>query len=178
MILFKKGQGMNFLDRFSLEDVAIVFIGLVIVSIIRIWFDSHVNRKKAKQFGSSLGIYNSLLDSNKEGLLIIADDNNVIYTNNEAADILNTEVNSMEADYLSTVLIENIDSQSKENLLSIIYSQTHIPNAQLSDSMAISISINKIKPYTQSDDIWYIVIIQNMTSINELRDGARNLLDA
>ena len=172
---------MNFLDKFSLEDVAIVFIGLVIVSIVRIWFDSHVNRKKAKQFSSSLGIYNNLLDSSKEGLLIIADDNNVIYTNPEAANILNTEVNGLEADYLSTVKIENSDNQTKENLLSIIHSQTHIPNAQLmhlSDSMAISISINKIKPYTESDDIWYIVIIQNMTSINELRDGARNLLDA
>ncbi len=172
---------MNFLDKFSLEDVAIVFIGLIIVSIIRIWFDSYVNRKKAKQFGSSLGIYNSLLDDTKEGLFIISNDNHVVYSNNEAADILNTKMHKMEADFLSTILIENSERTGQKNLIDIIKTESYVPNAyimHIGDFMPISISVNKIQPYTQSEDTWYIVILQNMTSINELRDGARNLLNA
>jgi hypothetical protein len=44
--------------------------------------------------------------------------------------------------------------------------------------MPISISINKIKPYSHANDVWYVIILQNMTNINELRDGAENLLAA
>ena len=172
---------MDFLDRFSLEDVAIVFIGLLIVSIFRIYYDSYVSRKKATRFGSSLGIYNNLLSDTKEGLLIVAANNEVIYINTEAADILNTKTYGVDADYLSTVTIENSDTHSKENILDIMRTQNHIPNASimhLLDPMAISISINTINPYSHTNDTWYIVILQNMTSINELREGVKSLLDA
>ena len=181
MISIKKGQDMEFLDKFSLEDVVIVFIGLLLVSIVRIWYDSYVNKKKANQFGNSLGIYNSLLDDKKEGLLIVSDDNYVIYNNNEASDILNARDHEMGAAYLSTVIIENSDRTSKDKLLDIIQTHTHIPNAHimhLSDSMPISISINKIKPYSHANDVWYVIVLQNMTNMNELRDGAENLLAA
>ena len=179
MISIKKGQDMEFLDRFSLEDVVIVFIGLLLVSIVRIWYDSYVTNKKANQFGNSLGIYNSLLDDTREGLLIVSDDNYVIYSNNEAANILNARGNEIGAAYLSTVIIENSDRTRKDKLLDIMQTHTHIPNAyimHLSDSMPISISINKIKPYSHANDIWYVIILQNMTNMNELRDGAENLL--
>lgn len=173
---------MEFLDRFSLEDVVIVFIGLLIVSIFRIYYDSYVSRKKAIRFGNSLGIYNNLLSNTKEGLLIIAANNKVIYINPEAAEILNTKTYGVDADYLSTVTIENSDTHSKENLLDIIRTQSHIPNASIMhplDPMAISISINTVStPDSHTNDTWNIVILQDMTSVNELREGAKGLLDA
>ena len=172
---------MDFLDKFSLEDVVIVFIGLLLVSIVRIWYDLYVNKKKADQFGNSLGIYNTLLDDTREGLLIVSDDNYVIYSNNEATNILNARGHEMGTAYLSTVLIENSDRTRKDKLLDIIQTHTHIPNAyimHLSDSMPISISINKIKPYSHANDVWYVIVLQDMTNMNELRDGAENLLAA
>jgi len=173
---------MEFLDRFSLEDVVIVFIGLLVVSIFRIYYDSYVSRKKAIRFGNSLGIYNNLLNNTKEGLLVISANNKVIYINTEAADILNIKPYGVDADYLSTVTIENLDTHSKENLLDIIHTQDHIPNASimhLLDPMPISISINTVTtPDSHTNDSWYIVVLQNMTSVNELREGVTNLLDA
>jgi len=176
-----KDKIMEFLDRFSLQDVATVFIGLVVVSIVRIWYDYYVNKKKATQFGSSLGIYNNLLDDTKEGLIIISDDDHVIYSNAEAADILNTKTHTIDADYLRTVSVANADKTETENLLDIIQSKNHIPNAYImhsTEALAISISINNIQPHSHTDDTWHVVILQDMTSINELRDNARNLLDA
>ena len=173
---------MEFLDRFSLEDVVIVFIGLLIVSIFRIYYDSYVSRKKATRFGSSLGIYNNLLSNTKEGLLIIAANDQVIYINTEAQDILNTKTYAVDVDYLNTVTIENTDTHTKENLLDIIHTQSHMPNASIMhnlDPMAISISINTINiPNSHTEDIWYVVILQDMTSILELREGVTSLLDA
>jgi len=118
---------MDFLSKFSLVDVAIVFIGLVIVSIVRIWYDSYVNNKKAMQFGNSLGIYNSLLDETKEGLLIITQNDDVVFTNTEAADILHTRTHSINKDFLQTVQIEDEVKSSKDSLLECIHTQTYMP---------------------------------------------------
>ena len=172
---------MEFLDRFSLEDVTIVFIGLVIVSIIRIWFEAHMNKKKATRFGSSLGIYNNLLDDTKEGLFILSDEGEIIFTNSEATHILNTRANRMNKEYLETLEIGDNHSSKKENLLDVIYNKTYLPNAYIvddQDEKAISISINTLHPNKYMGQTWYIVIIQDMTQISELRDGAQTLLAA
>jgi len=172
---------MEFLDRFSLEDVAIVFIGLVIVSIIRIWFEAHTNKKNATRFGSSLGIYNNLLDETREGLFIITDDKEIIFSNNESRNILNIKAHSIEKESLETLIIGDEHSAGQENLLNIIYTKTYLPSAYIMDAQdkkAISISINKLQPNKYTAQTWYIVIIQDMTQISELRDGAQTLLAA
>ena len=167
---------MNFLDNFTLEDVATVFIGLLIVSIVRIWYESYVNKKKATQFGSSLGLYNSLLEDTKEGLLIITDTDNIIYVNDEAADVLHTQKNRIDKVFLSTFTIENVDRNSQDTLLNIIHTQSYLSTAYTKSS-PVSISINKVLP-NENSHAWYVVILQNITHIEELRDGAKDLLQA
>ena len=172
---------MEFLDRFSLEDVAIVFIGLIIVSIVRIWFEAYVNRKKATRFGSSLGIYNNLLDDAKEGLFILSDAGQIVFSNIESTHILNMKTNTMNKDYLETLMIGDSHSSEQQNLLDIIYNKTYLPNAYIVDDLnrkAISISINTLKPNKYMAQVWYIVILQDMTQMSELRDGAETLLAA
>ena len=172
---------MNFLDQFSLTDVTIVFIGLVIVSIVRIWYDAHVNRKKAAQFGNSLGIYNTLLDDTKEGLFILSDKGQLISSNIEATDILDIKAHHLDEDYLGTLIIEDDDNQIQENLLHVIHTKTYIPNAHIvnnPDAKAISISINKVNSFELTNQTWYVVILQDLTQLTELKDGARNLLAA
>jgi len=172
---------MEFLDRFSLEDVAIVFIGLLIVSIIRIWFEAHINKKKATRFGSSLGIYNNLLDDTKEGLFILSDEGEIIFANSEAKNILNTKAQNIDKAYLKTLEIGDKHSSKKENLFNIIYTKTYLPHAYIVNDRqekAISISVNTLQPNKYMGQTWYIVILQDMTQLNELRDGAQTLLAA
>ena len=172
---------MEFLDRFSLEDVAIVFIGLVIVSIIRIWYDGYENRKKASRFGSSLGIYNTLLDDSKEGLFILTDDGEIVFSNIETADILNVKSYQIDKTYLETLIIGDKNSDEKQNLLDVIYTKSYLPHAYIDndkDAKSLSISVNKIHPNVHMTQQWYVVILQDMTQINELREGAQTLLDA
>jgi len=172
---------MEFLDRFSLEDVAIVFIGLVIVSIIRIWFEAYTNKKKATRFGSSLGIYNNLLDEKREGLFILTNDKQIIFSNNESRNILNIKAYTIDTKSLETLMIGDEHSAGQQNLLNIIYTKSYLPNAYIVDDQntkAISISINKMQPNKYTDQVWYIVILQDMTQMSELRDGAETLLAA
>jgi len=167
---------MEFLELFSLKDVAIVLTGLIIASIVRIYYDSHVTEKKAKQFGNSLGIYNNLLDETREGLFILSNDKQIIFSNSESRNILNIKEHTIDKEYLETLMIGE-----QENLLNIIYTKTYLPNAYIVDNQntkAISISINKMQPNKYTAQVWYIVILQDMTQMSELRDGAQTLLAA
>lgn len=172
---------MEFLNIFSLQDVAIVLTGLIIVSIIRIYYDSYVNKQKAKRFGSSLGIYNSLIDETKEGMIIL-DQDKVIFSNLEAADILHVRQHEIETDYLSTLKIREEFDDQQGDFLTLINDKEYIPNAYLEDetrSIPLSISVNHITPYSHNDGTqWRIVILQDRTHINELRQGAESLLAA
>jgi len=172
---------MEFLELFSLKDVAIVLTGLIIASIVRIYYDSHVTEKKAKQFGNSLGIYNNLIDETREGLFILSNDKQIIFSNNEARNILNIKAHNIDKESLETLMIGDEHSAEEQNLLNIIYTKTYLPNAYIVDDQntkAISISINKMQPNKYTAQVWYIVILQDMTQISELRDGAETLLAA
>jgi len=41
---------MEFLNLFSLKDVFLAATGLMLVSMLRIYYDSYVDRKKSKTF--------------------------------------------------------------------------------------------------------------------------------
>jgi len=170
---------MEFLNLFSLKDVAIVFTGLVIVSIIRIYYDSYVNGQKAKRFGNSLGIYNTLLNTQKEGLLIIAEDK-LLFSNAEAAEILHTKVHKLDINYLRTLQIEYDYTKGKYTFLDSIKTLNYNADTNIihdSDTLPVSISVNKFVPYSSTNILWYIVILQDMTSVRELQEGAESLLD-
>jgi hypothetical protein len=170
---------MEFLDLFSLKDVAIVFTGLMVASIIRIYYDSHVNRKKAERFGSSLGIYNTLLNTQKEGLIIIAGDK-LIFSNDEAAEVLQIKSHQLDIEYLKTLQIQYDYNQDKEYFMDCIKTINYTPDANIlstSDRLPVSLSINKFTPYSNVDVTWYVIILQDMTNIRDLQEGAESLLE-
>ncbi len=172
---------MEFLDLFSLKDVFIAATGLMFVSIMRIYYDSYIEKKKVARFGNSLGIYNSLIEDSKEGLLIVSDNEKVIFVNTEAANILNTNIGKLNSTYLDSIRIEGEYTNKNESLLEIIHTKNYISNAHIIDNsrtLPISISINKVNISPQSHNYWYIVILRDMTSINDLREGAQGLLES
>ena len=171
---------MNFLDLFSLNDVFLAATGLMLVSILRIYYDSYVEKKKVKRFGSSLEIYNSLIEDSREGLLIISDNNEIIFANTEATNILRTNTEKLDSSYLDTLRIENEDNGKNESLFEMLHTKNYIANAYLinnSHKLPISISINKVNTSPNAYNYWSIVILRDMTSINDLREGARGLLE-
>ena len=172
---------MEFLDIFSLKDVFIAAAGLMLVSMLRIYYDSYVEKKKVRNFGNSLGIYNSLIDDSEEGLLIVSDDNEIVFVNREAAEMLNTNKEKIDSSYFESIRIENEDNGTNESLLEAIQASKHIANAYLlndSSKLPISVSINKVYTSSQAYNYWNVVILRDMTSINELREGVRGLLEA
>lgn len=172
---------MEFLDIFSLSDVFIAATGLMFVSILRIYYDSYVEKKKVARFGNSLELYNGTVENPEEGLLIISHSNEIIFVNKEAAKILNTNENSLDLDYLNSIYIENDDTYTNENFMEMIYAKNHIVNAHVvinSHKLPITATINKVKLSSDENNYSYVVIIRDMTLMKDLREKAESLLSA
>jgi len=172
---------MEFLDLFTLKDVFIAGTGLIIASIIRIYYDSHVETKKVKRFGSSLGIYNSAIETNKSGLIVLSSSDEVIFVNTEAVNVLGANIEQLRNGHLDSLLIENEESKKSDSFLNTIHSLNHLPYAQLinkSQKVPVDVSINKINTSVQSKDFLYVINISDNSSINQLQDEARELLVA
>lgn len=170
---------MDFLDIFSLSDVFIAATGLMFVSILRIYYDSYVEKKKVKRFGSSLELYNTTVEHTEEGLLIISSNDQVIFVNAEAEKILNTNTHRLDVGYLNEITIENHDTNAKESFLEMVHTKNHIVHADIitnAHKLPIIATINKVNVSSHSNDYWYIVILRDMTLMNDLREKAQNLL--
>ena len=170
---------MEFLDIFSLTDVFIAASGLMFVSILRIYYDSYVEKKKVKRFGSSLELYNTTVEHTEEGLLIISSNDQVIFVNAEAERILNTTQNRLDVNYLNEITIENHDTDQSESFLNMLHNKNHIVHADIitnAHKLPILATINKVNVSSHSNDYWYIVILRDMTLMNDLREKAQNLL--
>ena len=169
---------MTFLDLLTLRDVFIAGTGLVIASLIRIYYDAYMEKRKLKRFTQSLTVYNCLIEENKDGIMIITDDNEIIYANEEMLHQLHTERKHLSASYLEkiTLTYEN----TRQTLLQTIHNRTHIPQANLAlsntQNPAISLSINKMP--TDGRIHWNIVVLRDMESMCELRDRTIDLLGA
>jgi sensor histidine kinase regulating citrate/malate metabolism len=170
---------MEFLDIFSLTDVFIAATGLMFVSILRIYYDSYVEKKKVKRFGNSLELYNITVEDGKEGLLIISNSNEIIFVNTEAAKILNTDKTSLDVNYLNSIGIEYYDTHTNENFMEMVYTKKHIVNAHVvinSYKLAITATVNKVNLTSYENDYCYVVILHDMTLMNDLREKARSFL--
>ncbi|MFC2073274.1 PAS domain-containing protein [Campylobacterota bacterium] len=170
---------MEFLDIFSLTDVFIAATGLMFVSILRIYYDSYIEKKKVKRFGNSLELYNSTVEHAEEGLLIISHSNEIIFVNTEATNILNTNKKNLDLNYLNSIRIENDDTHINENFMEMIHTKNHIVHAHVvinSHKLPIMATINKVNLYSHENNYCYVVIIRDMTLMNNLREKAESLL--
>ena len=171
---------MAYLDLFTLGDVFITGTGVVVVSLMRIYYDSYMEKKKLKQFSKSLTVYNSVIEESQDGLLILSDNHEIIYSNNEAVKILHIDKQNLNSSYLNTIDIKSENDEQSQSLLKTIYSKSHIPHADMtlkgSEKRPVSLSINKVNASEENDYHWYVVTLHDLTSISELREASKDLL--
>jgi len=172
---------MEFLDLFTLKDVFLAGTGLVIVSMMRIYYDSYVETKKVKCFGHSLDIYNSSIETSRLGLLVLSDTHEVVFANTEAKNILDADISMLHNGYLNLLSIENEEDGKSISLSEAIRMETHMPYAQLinkSEKLPVAVSIDKVNTSPQGQDYLYIVNISDTSPVNQLQEEARRLLES
>lgn len=165
------------LNRFSLEDVFLAAIGLVIVSILRIYYDSYIERKKIKHLCSLINVHNNIDEDKKEGLLVMTSNYSVISANAQVAFMFGVNIENIDTKYLKSLKIKLDSSDEELNFIDAISSMNYIQSANVSKTKSIiSISVNKIYPKIAADGYWYVLTMRDLSNVNELYRTVKDLM--
>lgn len=170
---------MWILEQFSLYDVFLVAIGLVLASLIRIFYDSYKEKQRLNALTESLKIYNQSIDMYEEGVIMISDKNEIIFANKEAYRIFGSNDDILDMDYLNNkVKIRLEQTVKEENLLDAIDTKKNITTAHIvTDNLSVPVSINTNKFYMSYDrnSFWQVIVIQDLTSKIILQERIENI---
>ena len=169
---------MDFLELFTLKDVFLVSVGLMIAIIFRIYYDMYNEKTKVKYFAQSLELYNSLMDEKQEGLFILTKHYELVSINKEALIILKVEEKNINQNFLEKIIINTQNKSQTITLFDAINNNLYLANVYIQTSQGkIPLSIN-IQTIEENEIIKsYIIILRDLTCINNLKDNARDLLE-
>jgi EAL domain-containing protein (putative c-di-GMP-specific phosphodiesterase class I) len=168
------GGNMTFLNEFSLYDVFLVAVGLVLASLVRIFYDSFKEKKRIKKLGQMIKVYNESMDVYEEGVLIISDNNEVIFSNKEASRIFSSKNTEVTMEHLKNkVSIRMNGAIHEESFVETINRRRNIPHAYIvvgNSSVPVSMNTNKFHMHFNHDDSWRIIILQDIASKLKLQE--------
>ncbi len=167
---------MGFLDQFTLYDVFLVAIGLITASIIRIFYDSYRERKRLEELDALIAVYNESMNTYDEGIIIISDNQEILFSNKEAERILRREQDDLDMAYLDEkVLIRVQNSLQEVHFLDTLEEHTSIPNARIvigHYSLPVSVGSHtfETKGATVKHMLWRIVTLQDISGQVKLQE--------
>jgi EAL domain-containing protein (putative c-di-GMP-specific phosphodiesterase class I)/GGDEF domain-containing protein len=170
---------MAFLNSITLNDMFLVAIGLALASFIRILYDSYRGRMRLKKMDKMVKVYSESMDVYEEGILIISDKDEVVFSNKEASRVLVTKNAEVTTAYLKKkVSIRLSGAIKEENFWDTIQKRKNIPHAYIvveNASVPVSVNTNKFHMGFSQDVSWRIVILQDITSNLKLQEQVESV---
>jgi len=167
---------MGFLEQFTLYDVFLVAIGLITASIVRIFYDSYKERKRLEELDELIAVYNESMNTYDEGIIIISDNHEILFSNNEAHRILRKDQDNLTVAFLNEeVTLRMQNSVKEEGLLTALGENATLPNAwiaigQYTVSVAVSSHTFQVESGTAKNVLWRIVTLQDNTGKVKLQE--------
>ncbi len=162
------------MNQFTLYDVFLVGVGLVLASLVRIFYDSYKEKKRLRKLGRMVKVYNDSMDIYEEGVLIISGKEEVIFANKEAARIFGLKKGSVTMEYLKEkVSIRLGGSFEEDEFIDIIQKRRNIPHAYIlvgNASVPVSINTNKFHMQFSHNNSWRIIILQDIANKLKLQE--------
>ena len=157
---------MDFLSRFTLYDVFLVAIGLVLASLIRIYYDSYKEKVRLKRLDRMIKVYNDSMDIYEEGVLVLSNKDDVIFANKEALRIFAAKHTELTAEYLrKKVNIRLKNSLDTDDFFNIIHTRRNIPHVDIltgNTFTPVSMNTNIFPIEFGQNEAWQIVILQDI----------------
>jgi EAL domain-containing protein (putative c-di-GMP-specific phosphodiesterase class I)/GGDEF domain-containing protein len=167
---------MGFLEQFTLYDVFLVAVGLVTASIVRIFYDSYKERKRLEELDELVNVYNESMNAYEEGIIIISDQNEIIFSNKEGRRMMKADSDTLTVDYLKSAVKIRLQGSTKEHhFLSTIEERKNISSAQIiinNHSLPIAVHSNtfQIPSDSAKQGLWRIIIMQDFTGKIKLQE--------
>ncbi len=170
---------MGFLEQFTHYEVFLVALGLVIASLIRIFYDSVQERKQIKQLSESLKVYSESIDMYEEAVVMISDKGEIIFFNKEASRIFGSNQEVLDIEHLrKRVSIRLERTIEEQNFLEVIQNKKNITNAYIiTKNLSVPVSVNTNKFYMSfdRDSFWQVIIVQDLTSKVKLQERVKSV---
>ena len=166
---------MGFLEQFTLYDVFMVSLGLVIATLGRIYYDSYKERKKLKVLSEKVKIYNQSINAYDEGVLILSKDNDVLFVNKGFGEYFGKDENEITKDFLKDLKISKIDMPGKTfDFLDIIERFRTLTDVQLPGrDHPVPVKITSSVFHEDGDEepsgFWRIVVIHDLSEYYRLQ---------
>ncbi len=165
---------MGFWEQFTLYDVFMVALGLVIATLVRIYYDSYQERKKIKALSEKVKIYNQSINAYDEGVLILSKDNDVLFVNKGFGDYFGKDEEEITKDFLQHLKISQIDSPGKTfDFLDIVERFRTLTDVQLPGRQRpVPVKITSSIFHGDEEDpssFWRIVVIHDLSEYYRLQ---------
>ena len=160
---------MEFLSRFTLYDVFLVALGLVIASIIRIFYDSYKERKRLEELDALVSVYNESMDTYNEGVIIISDNHEIIFSNKEIRRILRIGEDELNVEYLREKVFFLVQNNTRKvHFFDGLKEHDALPNAEIiigAHNLAIAANshIFETKSVTKNPMLWRIITLRDIS---------------
>ncbi len=162
-----------FIDQFTLYDVFMVALGLVIATLGRIYYDSYKERKLIKALSEKVKVYNQSINTYDEGVLILAHDRSVLFVSQGFADYLGRKTKEITQEFLENLIVHPIDDPDRGfAFFDLIERRKTITDIQLPgvhNPVPVKISSNLFYEDDASDAYWRIVIVHDMSEYYRLQ---------
>jgi len=164
---------MHFLQQFTLFDVFMVGLGLVIATLLRIYYDSYKERKYLQELDNKVRVYNQSIDAYEEGVLILSQDNEVLFANKEFGDFFGVEDHEITRDFLSRIKLVYINNPAKEmNFLDAVDRRKYISDVKVAGMVhaaPLKISSNLFRGNEDPDTYWHVIVMNDLSEYYRLQ---------
>jgi EAL domain-containing protein (putative c-di-GMP-specific phosphodiesterase class I)/GGDEF domain-containing protein len=149
-----------------------VALGLIIATLGRIYYDSYKERKKIEALNEKIKVYNQSINAYDEGVLILSQNNDVLFVNKEFGDFFGKSEKEITPDFLRSLKIAQIDNPNKLfDFLDIIDRRKYITDVRLPGNhhpVPVKITSNLFRG---DDDAtyWRIVVIHDQSEYYRLQ---------
>ncbi len=158
---------MQFLQQITPYQIFIGGIVLFLGVILRIYYVSRQERKRLQELSSKVKVYNHSIEAYEEGVLILTNDNEVLFANKEFADYFGVGEKEITKSFLKTLKISSItDPYKKISFLDGIDRRKNISDAQVTNMpnpVPVKISSNIFRESDDKDTFWRVVVMHDLT---------------
>ena len=161
------------LQKFSLMDIFLTGLVLIIAILLRAYYNSRKDRKRIEELDNKVNIYNKSIDAYEEGVLILSQDNEVLFANKEFGEFIGAEDHKITKDFLSRIKLAYINNPTREiTFLDAVDRRKHISDVKVAgmiDAAPLKISSNLLRRDDNSDTYWRVIVVNDLSEYYRLQ---------
>jgi EAL domain-containing protein (putative c-di-GMP-specific phosphodiesterase class I) len=158
-----------------MRPCVLFFVGtfLIFVALIVAYYRSRKGHQEFKKLNNRVKAYNESIEAYEEGVLILSQDNNVLFVNQEFGNYFGIEKKEVTNTFLKTLKLVNINNPTDESpFLDAIDRKKIITDVRVPsmlNPMPIKISSNLLRDSDNPSVFWRVIVVRDLSEYYRLQ---------